>query len=258
MAGLLMLGLGLAGASMIGAALILASQPSSAAVGSGPVGSPHEERGAIGDAGVEGDSAPEPEAGSSPRRGIASLASAHWVAEQAERSGVPARALMAYAGAELQLAAEQPGCGVDWATLAGIGHVESGHGTIHGGTIAADGVQNPAILGIALDGASTAAVPDSDAGALDGDAVWDRAVGPMQIIPETWHRYAADGDGDGTLDPQQIDDAALTAARYLCATGADLRTSDGWISAVAAYNDNIDYNHRVADATDFYRQGSTR
>ena len=102
---------------------------------------------------------------------------------------------------------------------------------------------------------TTALIPDTDRGALDGDPVWDRAAGPMQIIPDTWRQYAADGNGDGMTDPQQIDDAVLTAARYLCAVGGDLRTDDGWIAAVAAYNDSTDYNHRVAEATSHYRVG---
>ena len=87
---------------------------------------------------------------------------------------------------------------------------------IQGGSIGDDGVADPAIIGIALDGSSTDAITDTDGGELDGDAEWDRAIGPMQFIPETWQALALDGNGDGVLDPQQIDDAALTAAAALC------------------------------------------
>lgn len=189
------------------------------------------------------------------RTGIAALPAGFWAAETAERFGIPERVVLAYGGAAIRLAGEQPGCGVDWATLAGIGQVESEHGFIHGGAIGPDGVQSPALYGIPLDGASTAEIADTDGGALDGDASWDRAMGPMQIIPDTWREYASDGDEDGVSDPQHIDDAALTAARYLCAVGVDLRTDGGWIAAVGAYNDTIDYNHRVAEATSHYRRG---
>lgn len=185
--------------------------------------------------------------------GISSLPAEWWVAENSARTDIPERALAAYAGAAMRVSDEHPGCGIDWTTLAGIGHVESGHGTIHGGTIGHDGQQTPAIVGIALDGNGVNAIHDTDGGLLDGDTVWDRAVGPMQLIPDTWRQYAADGNEDGTADPQQIDDAALTAARYLCAVGVDLRTSHGWIAAVGAYNDTVDYNNRVADATSYYR-----
>ncbi|HEY0186283.1 MAG TPA: lytic transglycosylase domain-containing protein [Cellulomonas sp.] len=185
--------------------------------------------------------------------GVASLVDASWVAETAEVTGIPARALAAYAGVAVLLRTEQPGCGLDWATLAGIGDVESVHGTVAGGSIDADGQQTPALVGIALDGTASAAIADTDEGALDGDTTWDRAVGPMQIIPDTWRRYAADGNGDGTADPQQIDDAALAAGRYLCVAADDLTQPDRWIAAVAAYNASADYNNLVAAATDRYR-----
>lgn len=245
---------GALGAGLVATALTAQTVAPAAAVrdeGRAPAAPSHEP--ALDEAAAAGASEPGG-AGEEPR-GISALVSAVWVAEAAPRLGIPERALAAYAGAAMRVAGEQPGCGVDWQTLAGIGHVESGHGTIFGGAIAADGRQHPAIIGIALDGTSTDTIPDTDRGALDGDPVWDRAVGPMQIIPDTWRMHAADGDGDGATDPQQIDDAALTAARYLCATGADLRTDDGWISAIGAYNDTVDYNHRVAAATTHYRTG---
>ena len=33
----------------------------------------------------------------------------------------------------------------------------------------------------------------------------------MQFIPSTWSRYAADGNGDGVADPQNLYDAAHAA-----------------------------------------------
>lgn len=188
--------------------------------------------------------------------GISSLADAAWAERTAEATDIPIRALLAYAGAELRLRAEQPSCGLSWNTLAAIGWVESEHGTIHGGTIGPDGLASPAIVGIPLDGAGVEAIADTDGGLLDGDTVWDRAVGPMQFIPATWGRFAADGDGDGRTDVHQIDDAVLTAARYLCTSGGDLRDSGDWISAVSSYNSSIDYNHRVAAAADTYAAAS--
>nr|AIA90282.1 CAZy families GH23 protein [uncultured Intrasporangium sp.] len=70
----------------------------------------------------------------------------------------------------------------------------------------------------------------------------------MQMIPQTWAAYAVDGSGDAIADPQNIDDAALAAAHYLCATGYDLSSSSGWIAAIAAYNQGVDYNNAVATA----------
>ncbi len=186
--------------------------------------------------------------------GIAAKPSSAWVSSTAEKTGIPARALAAYAGAELTVKRETPECGLDWATLAGIGEVESAHGTLNGGEIRPNGKQLPAIFGIPLNGVTTEHIPDTDGGSLDGDPQWDRALGPLQLIPETWQRFAADGNLDGRTDPQQIDDAALTAARYLCTDGHDLRTPAGWIAAVADYNDTADYNNRVAEAVNSYRQ----
>ena len=48
-------------------------------------------------------------------------------------------------------------------------------------------------------------------------------MGPMQFIPSTWRKWATDGNGDGIGDPQNLDDAAMAAARWAVATKA-LRT----------------------------------
>jgi len=182
---------------------------------------------------------------------IADLPDPDWVTRVSEASGVPERALRAYAGADLRVRAESD-CAVGWNTLAGIGRIESRHGTIDGGRIGDDGRASPDIIGIALDGRRTARIPDTDGGRLDGDQEWDRAVGPMQFIPQTWEIWAADGDGDGELDPQQIDDAALAAARYLCHEREGLEDSTSWISAIRSYNDSADYQMKVAGAASEY------
>lgn len=193
-----------------------------------------------------------PPATRAPRAGISTLADPAWVERIAARTGIPPRALAAYAGAALRMQSMHPGCGLGWNTLAGIGEVESRHGTIFGGAIGADGIARPQIVGIALDGTSSLAVPDTDGGALDGDTRWDRARGPMQFIPETWMRDGLDGDGDGRADVDSIDDAALTAAAYLCRAGGNLADPSGWIRAVDAYNPSLEYNHRVAAAANGY------
>lgn len=166
-----------------------------------------------------------------------------WVATTAHATGVPAVALRGYAAATLRLADEDPACGLGWTTLAAIGAVESGHGTHGGATLMADGRPTKPIVGPALDGSpGLAAIPvDAVSAARHGDPVWDRAVGPLQFIGSTWQRWQADGDGDGIADPQDIDDAALAAGRYLCAAGTDLRTGSGWTRAIHAYNHSDEY-----------------
>ena len=174
-----------------------------------------------------------------------------WVSEVAASSGIPEPALRAYAGAALTLGREQPGCGIGWNTLAAIGQVETHHGTIGGARLSTDGRALPRIFGVALDGVAFAAIPDTDGGRLDGDAVWDRAVGPMQFIPQTWAEYGRSAGG-GAPDIDRIDDAALSAATMLCTIGGDLRVAENWIAAVNAYNPSVAYNNDVADAADHY------
>lgn len=73
--------------------------------------------------------------------------------------------------------------GLDWAFLAAIGYIESGHGKNLG---------------------------PSSAGAL----------GPMQFMPATWASYGLDGDGDGRRNVMDPADAIPGAARLLKANGA--------------------------------------
>jgi membrane-bound lytic murein transglycosylase B len=193
------------------------------------------------------DSAPIPA-----DRSIASLADPDWVAEISARTGIPIRPLSAYAGAALRLGDEQPACRLEWTTLAAIGRVETVHSTIFDSALDRAGVATPPIVGIPLDGDGVLAIPDTDGGAYDGDAEWDRAVGPMQFIPTTWALVGADGNADGAADPQQIDDAVLTAARYLCQYDRDLADPSDWVAAVRAYNPNVEYNTSVASFAERY------
>ena len=100
---------------------------------------------------------------------------------------VPTPALTAYRRAAAVMAAADAACHLPWELLAAIGRVESDHGRYGGARLDADGVASPAIVGRRLDGRGpVAAISDTDAGLLDGDRRWDRAVGPMQFIPGTW------------------------------------------------------------------------
>jgi membrane-bound lytic murein transglycosylase B len=145
-------------------------------------------------------------------------------------------------------------CRIPWWVIAGIGRIESGHGSAHGSSLTAEGDTTVHILGIPLDGrAGTAAIADSDGGRLDDDARWDRAVGPMQFIPGTWGRWAADGNADEEADPHNIYDAAGAAARYLCFSRGDLLTEPQIRSALLAYNRSVPYGTKVLAEGGRYR-----
>ena len=76
-------------------------------------------------------------------------------------------------------AAGERACGIGWWVLAGISRVEGHHGTYGGARLEPDGELSRPITGIPLTGDNgTAAVADSEGGALDGDPAFDRAVGP--------------------------------------------------------------------------------
>ncbi|MQA11232.1 MAG: murein transglycosylase [Pseudonocardiaceae bacterium] len=176
-------------------------------------------------------------------------------ANAASGNGVPARALRAYVNAERTMREDKPNCRVEWPLLAGVGKIESNHGRFDGASLTDGGLPSKPIIGIALDGsAGVRAITDTDGGSMDGDEVWDRAVGPMQFIPSTWTKWAKDGNGDGKSDPHSIDDAAITAANYLCGQGQDLGTVEGQRSALMVYNNSTSYGNTVLHDAEHYAQ----
>lgn len=174
------------------------------------------------------------------------LAFADWATRMSRATKVPQRALEAYANAHAVMAATHPNCRITWVTLAGIAAVESKHGGFEGRSLESDGRPSSPIIGIPLNGApGVKAIADTDNGLLDGDKIWDHAVGPFQFIPSTWAKWRADGNDDRITDPQNIDDAALAAAQYLCADDRNLSSGDGWLRAILSYNNSLDYAQEV-------------
>jgi len=194
-----------------------------------------------------------PPAGSPPRTmnpfdgvSVVTLVDPAWLDATSEATGIPRRALAAYAGAAVVKEDHRPECRLDWTTLAAIGAVESDHGR-HGGSSVDDaGDVTPPIYGPDLDGDGVALIPDSDGGEIDADAAGDRAVGPMQLIPEAWRNWHVDGNADGVQNPQNIDDAVMAAGNYLCRASSAFDTEAGWRAGVMAYNSDPDYVGTVA------------
>lgn len=165
---------------------------------------------------------------------------------------IPAMALTAYRKAEQTMAAASPGCGVSWNLLAGIGRIESSHA--NGGATDASGTAVRPIFGPVLDGS----LPGNEVivqGNTAGRPVYARAMGPMQFLPGTWSRFASDGDGDGRADPQNLFDAALSTARYLCSGGLNLRNQAQVLTAILRYNNSMAYAENVLGWAAAYATG---
>ncbi|KRA39507.1 MULTISPECIES: lytic transglycosylase domain-containing protein [unclassified Nocardioides] len=171
-------------------------------------------------------------------------------------NGISAAALAAYQRAASVINSADESCNLTWQLIAAIGRVESNHGRFGGNVLDDDGVAQPGIFGIALDGSNnTAVISDTDAGKLDNDSSYDRAVGPMQFIASTWSVVGVDADGDGQRDPQDIDDAALATAVYLCSGDDDLSATAGQRAAVYRYNHSQAYVDLVLSIMNAYSDG---
>ncbi|WP_416566122.1 lytic transglycosylase domain-containing protein [Nocardia testacea] len=209
----------------------------------------------------------------STRSGGDAGALAEWARQRAGRLGIPVRALQAYGYASVVLALNQPECHLGWTTLAAIARIESNHARHGGASVAADGMVSPPIRGVPLDGTGgNAVIVEADAA---GRSVYSRAMGPFQFIPDTWNRWGVRAGADYpalrdavaseapvsdpalTGHPDNIDDAAVAAGRYLCAAGGDLSTGAGWQRAVFAYNHSTEYVDDVRRAAVAYSEEST-
>ncbi len=170
---------------------------------------------------------------------------------------VPEAALRAYRNAARAVGRTSPACEMPWTLLAAIGRVESDHGRYGGSQLDSEGVSHPLIRGVALNGVGpVAAIPDSDGGRFDKDTVWDRAVGPMQFIPDTWRWAGRDGDGDGITTPNDLDDAALAAAAYLCPASGSVLPESSMRSSIFRYNHSDYYVDLVMAFEAGYRTGT--
>ena len=178
------------------------------------------------------------------------------VVRGASSNGIPAPALSAYQRAAQIIDSADKSCNIPWELIGAIGRVESDHGRYGGNTLSSKGVSTPGIYGIPLNGKNgTQAVSDTDGGQLDKDKVYDRAVGPMQFIPSTWQVVKVDADGDGQRNPQDIDDAALATAVYLCSGNDNLGNRAGQEAAVYRYNHSQSYVNLVLRIMEAYSNG---
>ena len=103
----------------------------------------------------------------------------------------------------------------------------------------------PAVYGEPSKRPQDARTPDTDRGSLDGDPRSDRPMGPLAFLVPTWRVAQVDGDDDGRRDPQDIEDAALSAANLLCLDGRDLGTTSDLRAALDAFGHSTSYTRSV-------------
>jgi membrane-bound lytic murein transglycosylase B len=183
---------------------------------------------------------------------------AAWTAPTGGGATIPALALRAYREAAAWADGYDASCRLTWTVLAGIGRIESNHGLFGGPAtrFSQSGAVSPRITGPPLDGNGVASIPDSDGGRWDGDTTWDRAVGPMQFIPTTWRSLGRDGNGDRVADPNNLFDAAVSAAGYLCASGGGSLADPARLrQAIFAYNHSWPYVDAVLGWARVYAGG---
>ena len=87
-------------------------------------------------------------------------------------------------------------------------------------------------------------VADTDAGLFDGDPTKDIPIGPLQIMPSRWEQFNAAVEPDAKPNPDNINDASLTLAGFLCSVG-DPSTPDGWANGVQQINANPEFVKHV-------------
>ncbi|MCX0244611.1 C40 family peptidase [Streptomyces drozdowiczii] len=173
-----------------------------------------------------------------------------------EVAGIPKPTCEAYLSAEQKIKKVRPKCkNLKWTLLAGIGKIESHHGTFMGRKVndkpgASYGDVEPPVIGPVLDGThNTQRIPDTDGGKYDNDTTYDRAVGPTQFIPQTWESVAQDGDDDGDTDPQNVFDSALSTAALLCGKNSvDMSDPTTEHDAIYRYNHSEQYVKDVRNA----------
>ncbi|MDM7489803.1 hypothetical protein QT969_16095 [Rhodococcus sp. CSLK01-03] len=144
---------------------------------------------------------------------------------------IPELVLYAYRAAEMQLAIDEPECALPWHLLAAIGRITSQH---------ADSGRTDVL------GTLTTARVAPGTGRL----------GPMQLPPEVWSQFSADGNADGTANPQNVFDATLAAGAWLCSDDARLAEADARARAAARFDPSPEFVANVQAWSAAYEKGA--
>jgi cell wall-associated NlpC family hydrolase len=162
-----------------------------------------------------------------------------WASKTSQWLDIPLRAMTGYAKATVTLTKEIPGCHLSWVTLAAVGKVTSDHGRAQGGHVADTGAMDKALGTIEVRDFYNKVVSTAN------------AAGPMQLSPSIWGKYKASANGSNP-DVQNIDDAALSTGRALCADGHDLSQGQTWWDSVSALQSSPLFLHRTLATVNVY------
>ncbi|MEC3981829.1 C40 family peptidase [Amycolatopsis sp. H20-H5] len=162
-----------------------------------------------------------------------------WVSKTSQWLDIPLRAMTGYATTTVTLSKEQPNCHLSWVTLAAIGKTTSDHGRANGGHVGENGVLSAPLGTIEVHDFYNRVVSTAN------------ASGPMQLSPAVWAKWQRSASG-AKPDPQNLDDAALTTGRALCADGNDLSQGQIWWNSVSSLQSSSLYVHRTLATTNVY------
>jgi cell wall-associated NlpC family hydrolase len=162
-----------------------------------------------------------------------------WASKTSQWLDIPLRPILGYAKTTVLLSKEQPDCHLSWITLAAVGKTTTDHGRVNGGQIGADGVSTKPIGTVELRDFYTHVISTAN------------AAGPMQLTPALWAKWQQSASG-GKPDVQNIDDAALTAGRALCADHRNLSKGSDWWSAVTSLQSAPLFLHRTLATANLY------
>lgn len=204
--------------------------------------------------------------------------------------GIPPLLQSGFHNAVVKIKETRPECGITAGILGAIAEKESGFaigpitslpdGAVREITITGNGDVTPGIRA----GMMNNYAGSNDDGVFDGDPTNDWALGPFQFMAPTFYGtltpqikaagpnvpidlltgngQALDGNGDGVVNLQNVFDASLAAANYLCAsspTGSVLK-SDGSIdesallTAMRVYGGSANATEHIERAKDLDRQ----
>ena len=179
-----------------------------------------------------------------------------WVDRVAGATGIPARALVAYAQTSLFMAEEQPECQLSWPTLAGIGWIESGHATLRGNRLLANGRPSVPIIGPALDGRpGFAAIPRH----RSRPSATVTRTGTTQLAPcSSSPQPGSNGRPTATRTESATRKTSTTPHTRRDATYVPRAPGDGWQRAILSYNHSDQYAAEGLDAANWYARASTQ